>query len=89
MSTSGLPGSTEELIHRMKRIEGQARGIQRMLEENRDCEEIMLQLAAMRAALSRVAMSLMSEHFRDCMAKEGAEREQALQRAVRIFQRFS
>ena len=73
----------------MKRIEGQARGIQRMLEEKRECEEIVLQLAAMRAALSRVAMSLMGEHFRDCMAKEGPEREEALQRAARMFLRFS
>lgn len=80
---------TDELVNRMKRIEGQARGVQRMLEENRDCEEIILQLAAMRAALSKVGMSLMSDHFRACLAKEEAEREEALERAARMFLRFS
>lgn len=79
----------EELVNRMKRIEGQARGVQRMLEENRDCEEIILQLAAMRAALSKVAMALMSDHFRECMAKDAPEREEALERAARMFLRFS
>ncbi|MEW6045304.1 MAG: metal-sensitive transcriptional regulator [Bacillota bacterium] len=80
---------TEELVNRMKRIEGQARGVQRMLEENRDCEEVILQLAAMRAALSKVAMALMSDHFRECMAREEPEREEALERAARMFLRFS
>ncbi len=79
----------EDLINRMKRIEGQARGVQRMLESQRDCEEIVLQLAAMRAALSKVAMALMSDHFRECVAKESPEREQALERAARMFLRFS
>lgn len=73
----------------MKRIEGQARGVQKMLQEERDCEEIVLQLAAMRAALGKVAMALMGNHFRECMAKEGLEREAALQRASRMFLRFS
>ncbi|NLG68657.1 MAG: metal-sensitive transcriptional regulator [Firmicutes bacterium] len=79
----------EDLVNRMKRIEGQARGVQRMLESQRDCEEIVLQLAAMRAALSKVAMALMSDHFRECVAKESPEREQALERAARMFLRFS
>ncbi|WP_324716964.1 metal-sensitive transcriptional regulator [Carboxydochorda subterranea] len=79
----------EDLVNRMKRIEGQARGVQRMLEESRDCEEIILQLAAMRAALSKVAMALMSDHFRECMAKEGPDRDEALERAARMFLRFS
>lgn len=79
----------EDLVNRMKRIEGQARGIQRMLVESRDCEEIMLQIAAMRAALSKVAMALMSDHFRECVAREAEEREEALERAARVFLRFS
>lgn len=46
----------EDLIRRMKRIEGQARGIQRMLNEGEDCEQIIIQLGAMKAAINRVAM---------------------------------
>ncbi len=46
----------EDLMRRMKRIEGQARGIQRMLEEGEDCGQILIQLAAMKSAVHRVGM---------------------------------
>lgn len=50
------PSLYEDLIRRMKRIEGQARGIQRMLEEGDDCEQIIIQLGAMKSAINRVGM---------------------------------
>ena len=46
----------EDLMRRLKRIEGQARGIQRMLEEGQDCEQVLIQLGAMKAAINRVGM---------------------------------
>lgn len=46
--------AVQELVQRMRRIEGQARGIQRMLAAGEDCEKILVQLSAMRAALGRV-----------------------------------
>lgn len=49
-------GLFEDLIRRMKRIEGQARGIQRMLESGEDCEQIIIQLGAMKSAINRVGM---------------------------------
>lgn len=50
------PALYEDLMRRLKRIEGQARGIQRMLEEGQDCEQILIQLGAMKAAINRVGM---------------------------------
>jgi len=50
------PALYEDLMRRMKRIEGQARGIQRMLDEGEDCEQIIIQLGAMKAAINRVGM---------------------------------
>lgn len=50
------PSLYEDLMRRMKRIEGQARGIQRMLEEGDDCEQVLIQLGAMKAAINRVGM---------------------------------
>jgi len=50
------PSLYEDLMRRMKRIEGQARGIQRMLEEGEDCEQIIIQLGAMKSAINRVGM---------------------------------
>lgn len=50
------PPLYEDLMRRMKRIEGQARGIQRMLEEGEDCEQIIIQLGAIKSAVNRVGM---------------------------------
>lgn len=50
------PALYEDLMRRLKRIEGQARGIQRMLDEAQDCEQVLIQLGAMKAAINRVGM---------------------------------
>ncbi|MBP2020109.1 DNA-binding FrmR family transcriptional regulator [Symbiobacterium terraclitae] len=50
------PALYEDLMRRLKRIEGQARGVQRMLEEGQDCEQILIQLGAMKSAINRVGM---------------------------------
>ncbi|HEY8346990.1 MAG TPA: metal-sensitive transcriptional regulator [Symbiobacteriaceae bacterium] len=54
------PALYADLMNRLKRIEGQARGIQRMLEEGHDCEQILIQLGAMKAAINRVGMKAMA-----------------------------
>lgn len=88
---SGESQGMKDLQDRMKRIEGQARGIQRMLEEGRDCEEIILQLAAMRAALSKVAMAIMAGHLEECLHADGdeADRRAAIEKAKKVFMKFS
>lgn len=50
------PALYEDLMRRLKRIEGQARGIQRMLDEGQECEQVLIQLGAMKAAINRVGM---------------------------------
>ncbi len=82
----------KDLTVRMKRIEGQARGIRNMLEEGRDCEEVILQLSAMRAAIGKVAMAVMANYLEQCLlVHDGEEREQGelIDRAKRIFLKFS
>jgi DNA-binding FrmR family transcriptional regulator len=59
----------QELITRLKRIEGQVRGVQRMIEEDRYCVDILIQLAAVRSALQQVALSLLEAHTRGCVAE--------------------
>lgn len=53
----------KDLISRLKRIEGQVRGVQRMIEENRDCGEIVIQLGAIKAAVNRVGFSVLACHL--------------------------
>ena len=52
----------QELIQRLRKIEGQAQGIQRMLEDGRDCREVLNQLASVRAATQRVSLELMRHY---------------------------
>jgi DNA-binding FrmR family transcriptional regulator len=57
----------EGIISRLRRIEGQIKGLQRMLREQRDCTEITQQLAAARAALDGVAVSLLTAGLEHCL----------------------
>lgn len=61
-----------DLIRRLRRIEGQIRGLQRMVGQNRECEAIMTQFAAVMAALKRAAAQLVAEHLVACVQDEVA-----------------
>jgi len=56
-----------ELRHRLNRIEGHVRGIQRMLDAQEDCERLLVQIAAVRAALNQVAIRLLEGHMDMCV----------------------
>lgn len=75
------PAVYEDLIRRMKRIEGQARGIQRMLEEGEECGQIIIQLGAIKAAINRVGMKAIAcslGHKVVDAVKNGGETDDAL-----------
>ena len=56
-----------KLIHRLSRIEGQVRGISRMVSEGRYCIDILTQLQAVRAALAKVETSILRQHLAKCI----------------------
>jgi DNA-binding FrmR family transcriptional regulator len=70
--------SLRRLVNRLSRIEGHIRGIKTMIQEHRPCPEVLIQVAAVRGALDKVAHSILDEHLTECVvraAKEGdAER---------------
>jgi DNA-binding FrmR family transcriptional regulator len=82
---------TEEITNRLRRVEGQIRGLQRMVEEQRECESILTQLMAARAALDRVGLLVAENFVRECLLT--AEGDVARQRVGRVlelvFSRFS
>ena len=67
----GYSASKEQLLGRLARIEGQIRGVSRMVEEDRYCIDVLTQISAARAALERVSLGLLDEHARHCMLGEG------------------
>ena len=64
------PVSRDVLIKRLKRIEGQVRGIQKMIESERDCESILTQLAAARSAIEGVGALVLNNYMQLCFLKE-------------------
>jgi CsoR family transcriptional regulator, copper-sensing transcriptional repressor len=80
------------IVTRLNRIEGQIRGIRRMVQEPRNCIEILQQLAAAEAALNRISLALLKFHVEKCVP-EGVdqgepERSKRLAELVDIFDRF-
>lgn len=66
-----------DLLNRVRRIEGQARGVARMIEEDRDCSEILQQLAAVRSAAHRAAVALVRAYASECVTSNGSSAEVA------------
>ena len=71
----GYHAQKDALVKRLHRIEGQVRGIERMVEEDRYCIDVLTQISAVRAALDKVALGLLDEHARNCVVQaEAGER---------------
>ena len=64
----GYTGNREALLKRLRRIEGQVRGVERMVEGNRYCIDVVTQLTAIQAALDKVGLELLSDHAAHCVA---------------------
>jgi DNA-binding FrmR family transcriptional regulator len=58
----------DDLLSRLKKIEGQVRGIQRMVNEDRYCVDILTQIAAVKQGLNKVSISLLETHTKGCVA---------------------
>jgi len=58
----------DDHLRRLRRIEGQARGLQRMIQEDRDCLDVLTQIAAITRALQSVALGLLDDHITHCVA---------------------
>jgi DNA-binding FrmR family transcriptional regulator len=69
-SVRGYSATKPQLQTRLRRIEGQVRGLQRMVEEDRYCIEVLTQISAVQAALDKVALGLLDDHARHCVVGE-------------------
>jgi len=59
--------SKEDILNRMKKIEGQAKGIQKMIEDDKCCGDIMVQISAIRSAINRVGGLIMDRYVKECL----------------------
>lgn len=78
----------KKLVNRMKRIEGQVRGLINMMEEEKDCREVVTQMTAARSALDRTAALIVAQNLEQCIideAKAGESREDIINEAVQLL----
>jgi CsoR family transcriptional regulator, copper-sensing transcriptional repressor len=69
----GYTGNKDDYLRRLRRIEGQVRGLQRMVEEDKYCIDILTQVSAATRALESVALGLLGEHLGHCVAQAISE----------------
>ncbi len=76
--TRGYSASKDQLLARLRRIEGQVRGIEGMVADDRYCIDVLTQISAVRAALDKVALGLLDDHTHHCVigAETAAERDE-------------
>ena len=70
----------DDLQKRLKRIEGQIRGIQKMIDEDRYCVDILVQISAIKSAMNQVGLSILESHTRGCVADAMANHDHEVQK---------
>ncbi len=93
--THGYVSDKDALVKRLRRIEGQVRGLERMVEEERYCIDVLTQIAAVSTALESVSVKLLDDHVRHCVADAlasgdadaAAQKSEELLAAVQRFAR--
>ena len=89
---SGGPADTHALVNRLRRVEGQVRGLQHMVESDSYCIDVLTQVAAVTGALQNVAVCLLDDHLRHCVAEaarvDSAGADAKLDEATRAIARL-
>ena len=80
---AGYSGSKDDYLQRLRRIEGQVRGLQRMVEEDMYCIDILTQVAAVTKALQAVSLGLLEDHLGHCVVDAARESDEAGDEKVR------
>lgn len=79
----------QDLLVRLRRIEGQVRGLQKMIAEDRDCEDILTQIIAVRSALDQVGTIALQDHIDECSSGSSEEGREKLKKAMQFLLRLS
>ena len=86
-TTHGYTPEKDRLIKRLRRVEGQVRGVAKMVDEDRYCIDVLTQISALQAALDKVALALMDDHIQHCVVH--ADPDKRAERAKELTQAIS
>ena len=81
----------QAIINRLKRIEGQVRGIQKMVEEDRYCVDILVQISAIQSALKNTGFTITERHMKHCVSDsiKNGEGQEAIDELMTVLKQFS
>ncbi len=81
---------TDKVINRLSRIEGHVRAIKRMLEQGRSCSEVLIQMAAVKAAVTKASRLVLQDHMESCLynAVESSEPDQEWRRLTEALDKY-
>ena len=80
---TGYSGSKDDYLKRLRRVEGQVRGLQRLVEEDTYCIDVLTQVAAVTKALQAVSLGLLEDHVRHCVVDAARESDGSAEIKVR------
>ncbi len=80
----------KRIINRLKRLEGQIRGLQSMLESGKECEAVLTQIMAAKSALNQVGMHIIGHSMKNCLIDdEDKTRDELIDEAIKVFLKYS
>ena len=77
--------TTQEVVDRLARIEGQIRGVSKMIQEQRPCDQVLVQVMAVRAALEKVAATVITAGIDECLELPPEQARQKIHRSIQLF----
>lgn len=80
----------KRIVNRLRRLEGQIRGLQQMVESGKDCEAVLTQIMAAKSALNQVGMHIIGHTMKTCLASgSDVSREDLIDEAIGVFMKYS
>lgn len=81
----------EDIIQRLRKVEGQVKGIQRMINEDKYCVDILVQIAAVRAAINKVGVMVFDNYTRKCLetAVENHKEDEIIDELIQVLTKFT
>lgn len=87
-----VPNAEERkrMVNRLRRLEGQIRGLQQMIESGQDCDAVLTQVMAAKSALNQVGLHIVGHAMKSCLIdKDSADRDEIIDEAIKVFLKYS
>lgn len=92
-NTPAVFGDDDErkrILNRLRRLEGQVRGLQTMIESGQECDAVLTQVMAAKSALNQVGLHIVGHAMKNCLVdEEAATREEVIDEAIKVFLKYS